>query len=286
MRLLSFGAYALPEHNGQDVIPIRYRSSLAELQNGSFDYSGQDAVLQTTNIARNATIISNIQTSFRSLTTEANKGRLILRGIERDNTQYLTFAKMVRIGLSPNAERYNCEEALDVVFEQNYPFWLHSADVETFLEDNEQLDDYLWNLDGGNFDNITINATGNSITSNTITINNTGTAPAYRGYFVLRFLNDYDVNWVKITNLTNGMQLTYNLPISGTGNIGDWSFSWLDKTLLTNTSALDRTGLVLPDAQPDWFRLEVGENDIQIDLSHNNDTDMELDIYWSRHYTY
>ena len=286
MRLWSFGTYTLPEHGGQDVIPIRYRSSLVELQNGAFDYDGQKAVLQTTNIARNATIITDIQNSFRSLTKQANKGRLILRGIERDNTQYLTFAKMVRIGLSPNAERYNCEEALDVVFEQDYPFWLNSADVETFLEDGEQLDDYSWNLDGGHVDTITIAATGAGETNDVSTINNAGSAPAYRGYFVLSFQNDYDVNWVKIINHTNGLQLYYELPISGSGGIGDWSFNWLSKTLLTNTSDLDRSGLIFPNNQPDWFRLEVGDNEIEVVLNHNNDTDMTLGVYWSRHYTY
>lgn len=288
MYLIRFGVTDLPEHDGQDTLPIVYRNNSVDLQNGSFDFDGNRQVLQSTNVARSAVIpvYDNIQTTLNALTTQANKGRAILRGKELDNTEYLTFAKVARMNINPNAEKYGCEEAIDIIFNQDYPFWLHGADVETFLDDGEIFDDYAWNFDGGNNDLSTIAATGSGTTVDTLTINNSGSAPCYRGYFILNFENDYDVNWVKIINHTNGLQMRYNLDIDGTGGIGSWTFDWLSKTLLTNTSDLDRTGLVLPNYQPDWFRLEIGNNDIEVQLNHNDDTDMNLYIFWSRHYTY
>lgn len=289
MRILSFGKLVLPEAGGRDSLPINYRNSILGLQNGAFDYDGQESVLTYGNASRSAIVISNIQSTFQDITKKANKGRLLLRGIEFDNTEYVTFAKISKIGLTPNAKDYDCQESVDINFVQDYPYWLHSADIETFLEDEEVLDDYAWNLDGGNFDSITISATTSTVDTNTsssITINNTGTSPVRRGYFVLQFQNDYDVNYIKIKNKTNGMQLTYTLDISGTGGTGEWIFDWLSKSLLTDTSDLDRTGLDIPDYQPDWFRLEQGENEIELIMNHDGDTDVSLLIYWSRHYIY
>lgn len=286
MRLTQFGIVTLPENNGQDVLPIDYRSNLVSLQNGAYDTDGNNSILNATNLTRQAVITQSIQTSFRNLARESNKGRLLLRGEERDDTNYVTFAKIARINLAPNARQYNCEEAIEIQFIQDYPFWLNQADIETFLDDGNQLDDYSWNLDGGNSDTITINATGNSITSDNITIDNTGIVPCYRGYFVIAFQNDYDVEYIEIINNTNGLRLKYNLNISGTGGIGVWTIDWLAKSLLTNTSDLDRTGLEIPNSQTDWFRLEVGENDIQVNLAHLDDTGATVNVYWSRHYIY
>lgn len=288
MRLIKFGAVNLPNHNGVDNLPIEYRSNFASLQNGGYDFDGNKSILKSVNLSRDAVIpvYDNIQSTINGITTQANKGRAILRGQELDNTQYLTFGKVSRINYLPNAEDYGCKQAIAIAFVQDYPFWLHGSDVETFLDDGEVLDDYSWNLDGGNVDTVTINATGVGETSGTLTINNAGSAPVYRGYFVLSFQNDYDVNWIKILNLTNGLQLVYENAISGTGGIGDWTFNWLDKSLLTNTSDFDRTGLILPDNQMDWFRLDIGSNEIEVTLNHNDDTDVTIDIYWSRHYTY
>lgn len=286
MRLTKFGTVTLPEANGLDALPVRYRTNVRDMQNGGYDLDGNNTYLNPTNVNRRAVIINNLQSTFTNIARESNKGRLLLRGQEHDNVEYVTFAKIIQLNPDIDARRYNCEKALEINFMQDYPFWLHSADIEKFLDDGEQLDDYVWNLDGGNVDTITINATGSGVTQGTSTITNNGTTPAYRGYFVLSFQNAYDINYVEIINVTNGLKLKYNLNIADTGDIGDWTFDWLSKSLLTNTSDLDRTGLVLPNSQSDWFRLDVGDNNIEVNLSHNNNTDMTLDIYWSRHFVY
>lgn len=286
MRLIRFGTVDLPELNGIDNMPIEYRANYASLQNGAYDYDGQKNVLNATTITRDAVITQNIQTTLQNITRQANKGRALLRGKELDDTQYVTFAKVSRINYLPNAEKYGCEQALGIGFTQDYPFWLHAGDIETFLDDGAQFDDYAWNFDGGNYESVSINASSSGITSQTVTIDNTGTAPIYRGYFALQFVTEYDVNWIKITNVTNGLTMTYNMNIAGSSDIGTWYFDWLSKSLLTNTSDLDRTGLVIPNNQSDWFRLDLGENQIQVDISHNDDTNMNLYIFYSRHYTY
>lgn len=288
MRLIRFGTTDLPD-NGTDSLPIEYRSNLVDLQNGSFDLDGNTSVLSSVTVTRDTIIsvsVQNIQNTIRAITTQANRGRAILRGEEIDNTQYLTFAKVSRINYLPNSEKYGFEQPIAIAFAQDYPFWLNSADVENFLDDGEIFDDYAWNFDGGNNDILSISGSSASTTVDTLTINNTGSAPCYRGYFILNFQGAYDVNWIKIINHTNGMMLTYNLDISGVGGIGSWTFDWLSKSLLTNTSDLDRTGLVIPNNQMDWFRLEVGNNNLEFQVNHAGDTDATLYVFWSRHYTY
>lgn len=286
LRLTQFGTVTLPEYNGEDVIPVIIRENFIDLQNGGIDLDGNDAVLQSTRVQRSAVIATNLQSTIQNILKEAGKGRLLLRAEDRDGTNYQTFAKVVRINPEIDARRYNCEQAIEITWLQDYPFWLHSSDEPQYLDDGENFD-AAWNLDSGNSDTISITSPS---TSTSDTIDNTGDMPVYRGYFVISATgtNVY-IGDITITNVTNGLQLTYT---GGLGNgtaasEGDVTIDWLSKTVLTDTSDLDYSKVTLPNGQTDFFRLEVGENTIEVEFDEYSGTNnLSVEVFWSRHYLY
>lgn len=287
MRLISFGTVDLPEHDGNDRLPISFRNNLINLQNGGVDLDGNTNYLNIAALTRRAVIVSNLSTTFRNVTREAAKGRLLLRGRERDNTEYQTFAKVVQINPDIDARMYNCEQALDISWLQDYPFWLASADEPTYLDDGAILDDYVWNLDGGNSDTLTITSPN---TSGSTTIDNTGIAKAFKLYIVISATGtNIEIGDITITNVTNGLQFSY------TGGLGDGSSSsegdividCLSKTVFLDTSEHDYTTLDIPNNQSDIMNLEVGENVINVQFDSISGTNnLTVEFFWSRHYLY
>ena len=286
MRLTQFGTVTLSELNGTDVIPVIFRENLIDLQNGGIDLDGNNSILTPTRVSRSAVIATDLQTTINVIMKEAGKGRLLLRAIERDDTPLQTFAKVVRINPDIDARRYNCEQAIELTWIQDYPFWLHSSDEPNYLEDGENFD-AAWNLDSGNSDILAL--TSPDVTD-TFVIDNTGGAVVYRGYFVLSATGtNIEIGDITITNVTNGLSLTY------TGGLGDGSASaegdvvidWLSKTVLTDTSDFDYTKVTLPNGQTDFFRLELGENNIEVTMDSISGTNnLSVEMFWSRHYLY
>jgi hypothetical protein len=282
MRLTKFGTVDLPDANGRDVIPVEVRTNIVELQNGSIDLDGNNSVYNSVNLSRNAVWYTNLQSSFEALARESNKGRLILRGQEIDNTVYLTTAKINRLLPNIDANKYGCEYAININFYQDYPFWLLGTDEPYYLNDGELLDDG-WVLDDGNKTTITISDPN---TTDSTTINNTGGATIYKGYFVISVEDSstWEIENLRIWNITNGLELTYK-SLSGDGNSGEYTIDWLSKTCLTEFSDFDHNQISIPNKQVDWFRLELDNNVIETSFTVLDGTpDVNIDVYWSKHY--
>lgn len=282
MRLTQFGTVTLPDGNGRDGLPVEIRNNAIELQNGMLDLDGNNAVFNSVNLYRRASFYTNLQSSSEALFREAGKGRLILRGQERDNTVYLTTAKVNRLDPDINADRYNCEYGININFTMDYPFWLLGTDEPYYLNDGELLDSG-WTLDDGNKTTVTITSPS---TSDSTTIDNTGGAVIYKGYFVFSVEDSstWEISNLRIWNVTNGLELTYR-SLSGDGNSGEYTIDWLSKTCLTEFSDFDHNQIEIPTSQVDWFRLELDENVISTTFDIISGTpNVIINIYYSRHY--
>lgn len=288
MRLTQFGTVTLPEHNGQDRLPLSIRNNFTELQNGGIDLDGNNVVVNPIALTRSAVIVDSIQSNLRAILKEAGKGRLLLRAKDFDNTQLQTFSKVIRIDPDIDARKYGCEQALEINFMQDYPFWMLSSEEPTYLDDGEVLDEYAaWNLDGGNYDSLTITS---PTVIDSVTIDNTGGSVVYKGYFVISATGtNVEIGNIIITNVTNGLKITYTGGLGdGTGSSeGDIYIDWLAKTTLDDTSTQDYSLLTLPSGQSDYFRLELGENVITASFESLSGTNnLNIDIYWSKHYLF
>lgn len=288
MRLTQFGTISLPENNGTQSIPFEGRMNVVDLQYGGVDLDGNTTIINPTIIQHNAVIISSIQSNLQALTKELGKGRLLLRANEIDNTTYQTFGKVIQFNLIPDARKYGCEQAIQVGLNQIYPYWLLSSEEPDYFDDGYLFDGSI-NYDSGNKTTISVTGSGTGIQSGSTTITNSGGAAIRKGYFVFTFSGsptNYDIDWIEIRNVTNGLTFRYQNNHAGTGTTGEFTANWLSKTFLTDTSDLDHSNIVIPRKQIDWFALELGDNVIEVDYQANVQTDLSLDIYHSQHWLY
>lgn len=288
MRITQFGTITLPENNGVQSLPIESRVNIVDLPYGGVDLDGNTAIINPTILQHNAVITESIQSSLQALTKEFGKGRLVLRGKEIDNVEYLTFGKLQQFNLIPDAKNYGCEQAIQVGMTQLYPYWMLSSEEPEYLDDGWTLDSGV-NLDSGNKTNISVTGSGTGEQTGSTTITNSGGAEIRKGYFVFNFSGsptNIDISWLEIKNTTNGLVWRYENEFTGTGTSADFTADWLSKTFLTNLSDLDHSDVKTPNSQMDWFRLELGDNDIEVTYFANSQTDLDLDIYHSQHWLY
>lgn len=253
-------------------LPMEARSGLVTLPDGAFDQDGDALVLRPVLIERTFKITSGIDVNLDALMTAFRGGRNILKAVLRDNSTYRqTFAKVVRVERPRNAAAVNYQE-LRVTFEQDYPYWLATADEPSYLGQGGTLGSGT--LDG-QFKDITINAL--SVAS---TITNSGALPVMRGTIVI--IPDSPngrISDLQIANAANQMWLRYVSTVTYPQILVIDLLSKSIKIDGVNTYAYLR----IPDTQMDWMRLETGDNTLTLTVNARTGT-THVHYHWARHY--
>ncbi len=273
MRLYSFGGLTFPTADGEHSMPVSARSSLTVLQTGAFDQDGGTGYRQKVQLSARVTVVSDIDNAVDTLLAMTAEGRKLMRALMRDGSTYRqTWAKLLSVTRDTRAGDWDCWQPLSLTFEQDYPYWLASADEPVYLDDGYVLDG-SWEVTAGNVEEEAVNSADYDFT-----ISNTGKCRVPRGYMLFEPRASATMSAITITNETNNMAITY------AGSLTDadvLEIELLPKIIEKNASG-DYANLSLPANQRDWMILEVGDNDINIASTISG----TVDFYWqwSRHY--
>lgn len=274
MKLYSFGGITFPTAYQDQDMPIGARSPLVELPGGAFDEDGQAVTLRPNVITCRFPVDSTIDATLDTLLAKLMQGRLVLKAVLRNGTSYRqTFAKLVSV-TRPRAPFDKLVQQVEVTFSQSFPFWFDSADEPYYLDHGKVLDDTpSWNLDG-NYTAVTINAT-----QETATITTAGTVPVLRGKIVVRPASGASITNLTITNQANWKILRYQSTLAYPNA--------LVIDLLAKSAKVDAanaySSIDIPTDQMDWMVLEVGANNIVIDVeAQTGNTAFEW--HWSDSY--
>lgn len=273
MKLYSFGGVAFPTAFQDMDMPIEARSALVELPNGAFDMDGQSVYRRPAVITHRFPVDTSITSSTDDLFSRMVGSRGILKAVLRDGTTYRqTFAKMLSVR-RPRQPFDKLVQQVELSFQQDYPYWLATADEPHYFDEGGVFDTSGWVFDG-NYTTITVDAD-----QETPSISNTGELPIPRGHLVIVPASGASFDSIKITNLTNMMELRYLGPVDYPKR--------LVIDLLSKRATLDMINtygyVQLPQGQHDWLTLEVGTNSLQIDVTGRSGT-TTIYYHWARHY--
>ena len=274
MRLYSFGGVVFPVDEGEHSMPIVARSSLITLVNGSYDQDGGTGYRKPVQLsARGWLSGASIDTNMDTLLSMVSHGRRILRAVMRDGTTYRqTFAKLLSVAREAKSSEWDYYQPVALTFEQDYPYWLASADEPVYLNDGYLLDG-TWYYTAGHVESKAVNAS-----PFTFTISNTGGVRVPRGYIMIVPRAAATMSAITIANAANGMSFTYGGSLTAA--------DVLEVDLLTKSIEFNAAGdydqLTLPANQSDWMILETGDNIITVTSTRSG----TVDLYWqwSRHY--
>lgn len=293
MRFLSFGAATLPELNGRNQIPVSYRSSIVQLQNGGFDQDGQNTYLETKNVSATfwisdaeSAIVTDIDAYIESLYQVADNGRARLIAIRRDGTYVSAQAKLVqaRLGiesrfwkpdsLSTTEQGY---DTMTIAWEIGYPYWL-SVDDESKLLDAGWIADGSFTFGAGQNDTNTFDS-GNLSWSPTLA--NDGNARHERITITIEAQTGVSATGdLNITNTTTGDTIEY----TGSLTAGDVVvIETLAQTVKKNGSS-DYVSTNLPSGQIPFLTMEVGDNDFSFVFDSITGGQVDITVEWSRHW--
>lgn len=274
MRFVQFGAVTLPQHNARDRVITSPRSSLITLPNGAFDEDGQRGVLQPARLSRSVWFVeTTIDADVDALMLEVGKGRMTMVSTLRDDTtQRVTWAKPIDVKRDIITRTYDCLQLVDFTWEQNYPFWLHSDDVPSFMDTGLTMDSGL-TMDG-NFEEEDI-----TTVVHTFTITNDGGARFSRGTLWIEPQGGGSIDTFTIMNTTNGHEITYSAALAAADIL---IIDFLDKTIRKDGTD-DYNNFAIGPNQRDWMVLELGDNDIEIRSDSVAGT-TKLFWFWERHY--
>lgn len=270
MRIVSFRGVNLSAHSVENSMPVSGRSSLLALPNGSYDQDGNDLVLRSGKISFRGLVKSNVDTTIDTLITALAKGRGIIRVLMRDGTTYRqTWAKLTNLSRERKIENIYHQPVV-FEFDQDFPFWIATADEPYYLDDGNVLDDD-WSLDAGQVTTQTVTASPTSFT-----IINQGTVIVTRGTITISTTGN--ISQFKLENITNGKFFRY----AGTLSSGDV----LVIDLLTKTITLNGddcySSLVVCD-KSEWMSLITGTNVLQI-TGHAITGTTTVQWRWAKHY--
>lgn len=279
MRLYKFGTVTLPITDVTSDMPINRRSALIDLPNGSFDQDGAESIGQRGTISERLTIWDEtgtvIDTTMQALIKELGKGRRVLRALMRDGTTTLqTWAKLRDVRRSTNVVRHDWMQALDISFDQDYPYWLHGADEPAYFDDGNVFD-AGWAFDSGNSEQRAL-----TTISDTFTIVNNGGIVIPRGTIIIVPQTGGEFTDITIRNVSTNQELVY----AGTVGDGDrLDINFLSKSIYLNFTTDRYAGLSVPSNQLDWMTLQLDDNVIELELTAITGT-VDFYWYWSRHY--
>ena len=271
MRLISFGGCLLPEGGGETSTPITARSGLLVMPDGAFDQDGVGIVLQPNKISRRMIITDDIDETVDDLLTWLGRGRRILVAKMRDDiTRRQTWAKMTSVEREMKTG-YLGQQPLVVGFEQDYPFWIATADEPFYLDQGDYLNSGL-SLDLGHIEVQSITGV-----TTAFTISNTGVAAVVRG--MLTVTAGTSLSNLRMENAANGMAFEWSGTLAA-GNI--LTVDFLSRSVQHNNEN-DYASFSIPEAQIDWMRLEIGDNPITVRCGAISGT-AQLWWRWARHY--
>jgi hypothetical protein len=276
MRLVQFGAVLLPEEDGKDSYNSPMRSSLHQLQGGSFDLDGGGSHPKSRTITRSFVIMDNdyytIQEKVDELESEFSEGRKVLKALTRDGDYRQTFAKAIDVTYEYAPGDLGVQ-TMKVVFEVDYPYWIASEDEPVYLNQGYTLDG-TWNFSPGNYEAEVITTSPHTFT---ITVPEGVRIP--RGYIVIDPRAGGSVEGITVANAANGMSFTYAGEVTDADQL---VIRFLTKTVELNDVG-DYDNFNTPAAQADWMILEVGANIITVTIDTVVGT---TDLYWqwSKHY--
>lgn len=273
MRILSFGKVTFPDIQGENDIPIGARSALQSLQNGSFDMDSFYVWLEPQQISVSFWYMENgIDTNIDALVKELLRGRnvLVAEMLGGLNNR-LTFAKISSMQRAITSEAYDCYQPISITFEQNFPYWLDSADG-WYLDSGVSLDTgYV--LDG-------------RYHSQTITAAVTDFTISYGGS-VRSVLSELEIAPQAASAITNFTleNFTTGMVFQWTGTVAASKVLFIDfatrQVLNDNVGALGN--VVTPAKQTEWMYLAPGDNVMRLTVVSITGT-IDLRYKYARHY--
>lgn len=289
MRLTKFGTITLPELNGRDNgIGSQARNNLITLKDGAFDLDGSSIYLEPMTISRSAILTDDIDDSLDDLFGEMRKGRMVLQSEMRDGSLRHTFAKMNLQMRDISADKYTCEQQINLQWNANYPYWLDSALDYRYFDHGGTFDDEtdLTNFDDSNFEVTTLD---DFFTQQTITVDNESKFRIYRIFINWQTSGNFSCDNLKMINETNGCQIHWNSTLDTSIGLGNkrLDIDCLNKRAFSSNLINEYKNIeIVGNESLDWFYLEPGENTITFSLENGlvGSGNIAARIIWTTHY--
>lgn len=263
MRLLSFGTITLPELNGRDNgLGSQARSNIINLQNGGYDLDGNNVYLQPMNISRSAVVTEDIDNTINNLFGEMNKGRMLLKAQMRSGSERHTFAKMVMQMRDVSADKYTCEQSINLQWNTTYPYWISSSLDFSYFDHGLTFDSF------GNFDaSFSITNTLSQVDTSDIVVydNSASNVDVYRVFICFEATPTTNTGTIEVKNNTNGSGFRWNSTLNSTSVNKRLDIDCLSKTAFSSDNTNEYANIeTISSNGLDWFYLSRGSNSIEV----------------------
>jgi hypothetical protein len=294
MRLTKFGTITLPELNGRDNgIGSQGRSNIIPLRDGGYDLDGSSVFLEPMTISRSAVLTDSIDSTLDNLFGEMRKGRMVLQSEMRDGSLRHTFAKMALQMRDISADKYLCEQPVNLQWIANYPYWLKSDEDFYYFDHGITFDTInpdtglTYSFDDTQFEQAVLSS--GSLTDN-IVIDNDSKFRIYRIFLSFRAFDPFSTSNFVVKNITNGCEVHFNSTLdTSTGIAGDIKLLWIDclsKFAMSSNQTNEYENIEIVGGNGlDWFWLEAGENEIEVSAETGVGAGgLVMRAMWATHY--